>query len=192
MHSLIRAEKSAGMREEYNSRRQAGVAALKQLGFASFQQALDSQAPDPQAPDPQALEQAIAARVLRLPDLPQRCFRHVVTEAARVSQAMRLMRERDLERFGDLLTQSHASLRDDLRVSCPELDQVVQYALRSGAVGARLTGAGFGGYAVALVAEEREAAFLEAMAAFYEHLPQRHDFPGYLMKVTASDGALRY
>jgi galactokinase len=56
----------------------------------------------------------------------------------------------DPERFGRLLLDSHASLRDRLQVSCPALDQLVDAAMESGALGARLTGAGFGGCAVAL------------------------------------------
>ena len=62
--------------------------------------------------------------------------------------AVEAMREDDPERFGRLLLDSHASLRDRLQVSCPALDRLVDAAMASGALGARLTGAGFGGCAV--------------------------------------------
>ena len=62
------------------------------------------------------------------------------------------LRAGDLERCGTLMTASHASLRDDFRVSTPELDALTEALTQSGAFGARLTGAGFGGCVVALVA----------------------------------------
>src|ERR1017187_4700405 len=74
-------------------------------------------------------------------------FLHVVTEAFRVRDAVEAMEQDDAERFGRLLLASHASLRDRLGVSCPALDRLVEAAMDSGAVGARLTGAGFGGCA---------------------------------------------
>jgi galactokinase len=77
--------------------------------------------------------------------------RHVVTENARVLEAVALLRAGELDRLGPLLAASHASLRDDYEVSSPELDTAVEAALDAGAVGARMTGAGFGGSAIALV-----------------------------------------
>src|SRR5262249_44956389 len=73
---------------------------------------------------------------------------HVTSEAQRVQDAVHAMERRDAATFGRLLVESHASLRDRLRVSCPALDRLVETALACGAVGARLTGAGFGGCAV--------------------------------------------
>jgi galactokinase len=78
----------------------------------------------------------------------QRRARHVVSENARVLAAAQGLR--DGVAIGELLTASHASLRDDYEVSCPELDAVVDAALGAGASGARLTGAGFGGCAIVL------------------------------------------
>ena len=75
---------------------------------------------------------------------------HVRTEAARVTEAVDALQRNQPERFGQLLLASHASLRDRLHVSVPALDQLVDAALASGALGARLTGAGFGGCAVIL------------------------------------------
>jgi galactokinase len=76
--------------------------------------------------------------------------RHVVSENARVLAAARALEEGAHELLGRLLDESHASLRDDFRVSTPELDALVEELVRAGALGARLTGAGFGGCAVAL------------------------------------------
>jgi len=80
--------------------------------------------------------------------------RHVVTENARVLEAVALLRAGELDRLGTLLAASHASLRDDYEVSSPELDTAVEAAVAAGAVGARMTGAGFGGSAIALVGAE--------------------------------------
>jgi galactokinase len=77
--------------------------------------------------------------------------RHVVTENARVLDAVRLLREGRPGEMGPLLAASHASLRDDFEVSIPELDVAVSASCEGGALGARLTGAGFGGSALALV-----------------------------------------
>ena len=77
--------------------------------------------------------------------------RHVVTENARVLDFAAALRARDVNALGPLLLASHASLRDDYAVSTPELDLLVEILVESGAIGARLTGAGFGGCVVALV-----------------------------------------
>lgn len=80
--------------------------------------------------------------------------RHVVTENARVLDTVELLRASKLAEVGPLLTQSHTSLRDDYRVSCEELDVAVDTALAAGALGARMMGGGFGGSAIALVADD--------------------------------------
>ncbi|MGH8920982.1 MAG: galactokinase, partial [Acidimicrobiales bacterium] len=82
-----------------------------------------------------------------------RVVRHVVTENARTLLAAELLREGRMAEMGPLLTQSHGSLRDDFAVSSPELDSVVDAARGAGALGARMTGGGFGGCAIALVPE---------------------------------------
>lgn len=93
----------------------------------------------------------LAAARAALPDLAGKRVRHVVTEIARVEEFVAAFTAGDLARAGDLLTASHASLRDDYEVSCPELDLAVEAALDAGALGARMTGGGFGGAAIALV-----------------------------------------
>ena len=89
--------------------------------------------------------------------------RHVVSENARVLQASEALEEGDLDRLGRLLAASHASLRDDFRVSTPELDVLVDELVRAGARGARLTGGGFGGCVVA-VCDENEADAIARLA----------------------------
>ncbi|WP_225801436.1 galactokinase [Streptomyces sp. NK15101] len=97
-----------------------------------------------------------------------RYVRHVVTDNARVERTIALLDAGATRAVGPVLTEGHASLRDDLRVSCPELDLVVEAANAAGALGARMTGGGFGGSAVVLVetgrAEEVAAAVGKAFA----------------------------
>jgi galactokinase len=108
--------------------------------------------------------------------------RHVISENARVLEAVGALRGRDFDEFGRLMYASHASLRDDYEVSTPELDTFVRTAEQHGARGARLTGAGFGGCAIALVPEDKTGAFTNACEqafaesefeepAFYEFVP---------------------
>jgi len=79
-----------------------------------------------------------------------RLVRHVVTEDERVEKVVALLEAGETRAIGPVLIAGHASLRDDFRISCPELDLVVDTALASGALGARMTGGGFGGSAIVL------------------------------------------
>lgn len=117
-------------------------------------------------------------RELSLNDLPllkglppplDRRVRHVVTENARVLEGMQALRAGDVETFGRLMQESHRSLREDYEVSTPKLDALVELALCHGAVGARLTGAGFGGAIVALVPEDMYAEWARRVT---EDFPQ--------------------
>ncbi|MGV9302952.1 galactokinase [Nonomuraea sp. NPDC003727] len=92
---------------------------------------------------------------------------HVVTENHRVEAVIGLLRAKAVAEIGALLNASHLSLRDQYEVSAPELDVAVEAAIRGGARGARMTGGGFGGSAIALVAEERVPAVQEAVLAAY-------------------------
>ncbi|MEU7425705.1 galactokinase [Streptomyces sp. NPDC040750] len=80
----------------------------------------------------------------------RRLVRHVVTEDQRVERVVGLLRSGEVRAIGPVLTEGHVSLRDDFRISCPELDLVVDTALAAGALGARMTGGGFGGSAIVL------------------------------------------
>ncbi len=96
--------------------------------------------------------------------------RHVVTENARVLKAVEALESEDFDEFGRLMYDSHASLSDDYEVSTRELDTFVKTAKEHGATGARLTGAGFGGCAIALVPEGESAVLTESCGrAFDEH-----------------------
>lgn len=88
--------------------------------------------------------------------------RHVLGEALRVDQAEQALVASELQRFGELLDSSHASLSHDFGCSTPALDRLCQAMRAAGALGARLTGAGFGGYGLAAVTEDRLDAVLDA------------------------------
>ena len=77
--------------------------------------------------------------------------RHAVTEMKRVLECVEALSNSDFEKVGQLINQSHISLRDDYTVSCPELDTAVEAALAAGALGSRMVGGGFGGSAIALI-----------------------------------------
>jgi galactokinase len=95
---------------------------------------------------------SLPVALARLPDERTRArARHVVTENRRVEACVEALRVGDLASVGRLMLASHASLRDDFEVSCAELDLAVEVAMRAGALGARMTGGGFGGSAIALV-----------------------------------------
>ena len=146
-------------------------------------------------------EQAAAAlgvpalRDARLADVEQhltgdvlRCARHVVTEDARVLETVAALEAGDVAALGALFAASHASMRDDFRISCPELDVAVEAALRGGAVAARMTGGGFGGCVAALVPEQAQDAVAAAVSAAFASA-------GYaapdVFPVRPSDGATR-
>jgi galactokinase len=100
-----------------------------------------------------------------LDDTLRRRARHVVSENARVLEAVELLRAGSVEALGPLLLASHASLRDDFEVSVPALDDAVTTAMANGAVGARMTGGGFGGCALALVPDQAREAVERAFGA---------------------------
>jgi galactokinase len=95
-------------------------------------------------------EAALAKHGAHLSPEERAAYDHVTSESARVSEAVEAMRQGDAERFGCLLAASHASLRDRLRLSTLALDELVDTAMAGGALGARVTGGGFGGCAVVL------------------------------------------
>jgi galactokinase len=120
---------------EYAARRTSCEEAARRLGVPALRDVTD-------------LDAALTALT---DDTLRRRVRHVVTEDRRVLDVVDLLEAGDVRGIGPLLTASHVSLRDDYDVSCPELDLVVDTALAAGALGARMTGGGFGGSAIALV-----------------------------------------
>jgi galactokinase len=132
VNSGIRAEKSGRAREEYNARRNATVTARSKAEAGEQLSALEAEV-----------------------------YEHVTSERDRVSLAVTAMERDEPELFGRLMTMSHESLRERLRVSIPQLDQLVDAALRAGALGAKLSGAGFGGCIVALARRRDLGKLLE-------------------------------
>ena len=179
-HSMTQAEKSSALRAEYNLRRAAGDRALVRLGVQSYRAVVDSGS---------AEEWLARARdVLTGPELDS--FLHTVGEALRVRDAVAAMQRGDAATFGNLLNESHISLRDRLRVSCPELDELVQAALDSGASGARLTGAGFGGCAVVFCPARDRRRIADGLIERYYAGRPGFDPGTHLMEAVPSDGAL--
>lgn len=155
--------------DEYGERRRALEAATEQLGIASLRD----------------LEDPAVVETLTDPVLRRRA-RHVVTENARVLRTVELLEVGDIEAVGSILIAGHASLRDDLEVSCRELDVAVEAAVAAGATGARMVGGGFGGSVIALVPESQVVAVkrgvLDAYAAHGLRAPDFYD-------VMPADGA---
>ena len=89
--------------------------------------------------------------------------RHAVTEMKRVLECVDALSKSDFEKVGQLINQSHASLRDDYTVSCPELDTAVEAALAAGALGSRMVGGGFGGSAIALIQASKTTETIKAV-----------------------------
>ncbi len=136
---------------QYAARRAACHAAAGRLGVATLREVDDLDAALAVLPDP-----VEAARV-----------RHVVTEIARVREFTDLVRAGRVREVGPLLDASHESLRVDYEVSCAELDLAVATARAAGALGARMTGGGFGGSAIALIEAGAAASVAGAVAAAF-------------------------
>jgi galactokinase len=117
-----------------------------------------------------------------------RRVRHIVTENARVLATVRTLRESGPLAIGEILDASHVSMRDDFEISVPELDLAVVAAREAGAVGARMTGGGFGGAAIALTPSHR-------VAELTAHVTEAFAAAGYtapeIFSVAPSDGAKR-
>lgn len=166
---VTHAHSSGGYRERRASceagARALGVAALRDVSVADLDR---------------------ARRILD--DETFRRVRHIVTENARVLDTVAALEARGPRAIGELLVASHASMRDDFEISAPELDLAVETALSAGAVGARMTGGGFGGAAIALVDRDRvdtvAAAARDAFAAAGWRRPN-------VFTVTPSTGARR-
>jgi galactokinase len=122
---------------EYAARRASCEEAARLLGVAALRDVTDLNAALDQLPDP----------VIR------RRVRHVVTENARVLEAVEVLRAGRIAELAPLLDSSHASMRDDFEITVPQVDLAVETARAAGALGARMTGGGFGGCIIALVSD---------------------------------------
>lgn len=131
---------------EYNSRQEACARAAALLGVAELRDAHEDD-------------------LARLSGEELRRARHVISENARVLRAVAALEARDFITFGQLMNASHTSLRDDYEVSTPALDAFVDEACAQGALGARLTGAGFGGCAITLAPKSQASTLQEAVRA---------------------------
>jgi galactokinase len=121
-------------------------------------------------------------------DVMRRRVRHVVTEDQRVLDTVELLRAGRLAEIGPLLTASHASMRDDFEITVAQVDVAVEAALAAGALGARMTGGGFGGCVLALVDAARTAEVTAAVEAAYA---ERSFTPPTTWVATAAAGAGR-
>jgi galactokinase len=124
----------------------------------------------------------------RLSGVLQRRARHVVEENARVVRTVEMLHADRLAQVGVLMDESHSSLRDDYEVSCAELDVAVAAARSAGALGARMTGGGFGGCAIALVPVNDADAVAESVHAAFS---ERGFTAPHVFAVATADGARR-
>ena len=113
-----------------------------------------------------------------LNDVLYRRARHQITENNRVLAAQEALERSDIAAFGRAMNESHASMRDDFEISTLEIDALVENALNAGAVGARMTGGGFGGCIVSLVEERRVSAWREAFSRISAHARHIVDIEG--------------
>lgn len=151
---------------QYGARRDACESAARVLGVDLLRRLADDG----------SLDSALA----RLTDAEQvRRVRHVVTEICRVREFTRALESGRMGDVGSLLDASHESLRADYEVTCPELDVAVAAARSAGALGARMTGGGFGGSAIALTPAERVEAVCDAVDRAFRD--QGFGAPGYLV-----------
>jgi galactokinase len=186
--SLVPAQKSGDARRTYNARtrecREALTGVTEAMGIT---EKVDSY--------PALLRGRRVRDLLRkaestLDEIQMRRFRHVVSEAERVRKAEKALAAYDLRGFGRLMKASHASLRDDFEVSCPELSELVDTATRAGALGARLTGAGLGGCVVALCSRERVDKVLKRLKSrFYDTREYAGPLEDQLFVAVPSGGA---
>jgi galactokinase len=138
----------------YNERRAQCEAAAKAFGVPALRDVTVEQ---------------FEAQAAMLDDVTRRRARHVVTEDERTLRAAEAMRRGDAAEMGRLMDASHVSMRDDFEISTDKMDQMVEIAQRQPACfGARMTGGGFGGCAVALVSADAAKGFAAAVAAEYQ------------------------
>jgi galactokinase len=132
--------------------------------------------------EPEELD--IIQKVLDEPILYKR-VKHAITEQYRTNKALEVLKAGDIKAFGELMNQSHQSLKDDFKVSCYELDVLSKTLQDSGAIGARMTGAGFGGCTVSLVPKKDLDQVMKNVADIYNN---KTDYQVDFYVSTPSDG----
>ncbi len=126
----------------------------------------------------------------KLPLLVQKRCRHVISENERTLASVDALQKRDLKLFGQLMNESHDSLRDDFQVSCRELDTMVNIARKQhGVLGARMTGGGFGGCTVNLVQKDKVGHVCEHIFSQYK---KTTDLEAKIYIFSASQGAIEW
>ncbi|WP_433266687.1 galactokinase [Micromonospora vinacea] len=138
---------------EYAARRRSCEAGASTLGVAALRDV--------------GIDQLDAALAQLDDEETRRRVRHVVTEDQRVLDTVALLRAARVRDIGPLLTASHVSMRDDFEITVPEIDTAVEAALAAGALGARMTGGGFGGCVLALIEADRADAIAAAVTEAY-------------------------
>lgn len=158
---------------DYGNRRNECFAACRALGLSSLRDlAVDD----------------LSGALEMLSEIEQKRVRHVVDENARVLATVQALEDRDFDAVGKLMLDSHRSMRDDFEISTAELDAAVETAAKSGALGARMTGGGFGGSAVALVKVNKFTQIENQIKSVFESL----NFPSPdIFKVSPSVGAAK-
>jgi galactokinase len=147
------------MDSKYNERRAECELALRQL---------NANLPGAKCLGDVSIEEFEANKRLITDPLALKRARHIIYEDARVKKSVELLKSGDLPAFGELMRQAHESMRDDFEATGPELDALVEEAWKApGVVGARMTGAGFGGCAVSIVDEDAIESFKEEAGKGY-------------------------
>jgi galactokinase len=158
----------------------------RKLGETAYNERREECAAAAQALGVESLREAEVGDVDRLPEALRRRAQHVVSENRRVLEVIEALGAGDAGRLGELMYESHASLRDDFEVSTPELDLLVELASRTdGVIGPRLTGAGFGGCTVNLVEQNAVGRFEAGVVAPYR---EKTGLACEMMVCRASDG----
>jgi galactokinase len=191
-HTGVRVEKSGPAQKAYNLRRSECEDALEQVVEEVVRSNLARTTPN-SYPDLLRLlgpQRALSLAEETLDRNLFRRFRHVVTEARRVEEAVDRLRSADLAGFGTLMDASHGSLRTDFLMSSGELDELTAIAREGGALGARLTGAGLGGCIVALAEMQAVDTVLETLVReYYEPRKLADDIDARLFVAIPSEGA---
>lgn len=156
-------------------------------GYAARRQSCEAAAEILQVSSLREIETVAQLEAIEDP-LVRRRAKHIVTENLRVLDTVKALKVGDLQGVGKLLYQSHVSMRDDYEISCEELDVAVEASLEAGAIGARMTGGGFGGSSIALVKREQIETVSRAVRMAFDQAGYKEP---NIFTVIADEGAGR-